>query len=233
MRKPCWALWNATAPADRLPAPLAEQRALLAEFLVVCPALGLEEALLAEATITPAPAARPSPPAGAVAMNAGGQAGGQVGGQAGALVLHYGAAPKLDPAMLLALEEALTYSRLEGGRAQLNLSATGPDFCLGLHATAPVSLLRGWAQAAPQAQVLVQGGCADGGLGLCLAATVLARPEARFFATTPLPGLGAATALARRLGPARARQILLDGAVLDAPTALAWGLADQILRQSA
>jgi enoyl-CoA hydratase/carnithine racemase len=43
-----------------------------------------------------------------------------------------------------------------------------------------------------------------------------------------VPGSGGTVSVARRIGRARTAWLALTGSVVDAPTALAWGLVDEI-----
>lgn len=79
----------------------------------------------------------------------------------------------------------------------------------------------------------LNGSCAGGALGMVLACDLrVAVPSAKFFYPVikmgVLPQPSDPARLARLVGPATAKQILLTGAKLEAPEALACGLIDQI-----
>ena len=79
----------------------------------------------------------------------------------------------------------------------------------------------------------VQGAAAGAGFVLAISAdTTFVAPDARFIPVFPRLGLvaeyGVAWLLPRRIGSARAADVLLAGREIDAMTALAWGLANDI-----
>lgn len=81
---------------------------------------------------------------------------------------------------------------------------------------------------------LIRGACVGGGVGLALCCDLrLATPDARFALTPVRLGLHYSLADSRRLaaviGPARAREMLLTARVVDAETALTWGLVNRIV----
>lgn len=81
---------------------------------------------------------------------------------------------------------------------------------------------------------LIQGACVGGGVGLALCCDLrLATPDARFALTPVKLGLHYSLADTRRLaaviGPARAREMLLTARMVDAETALEWGLINRIV----
>jgi len=184
-------------------------KALAAELLRLLPGLPLDDALVAEASVTPP---MPTAASGEIHVTL---------SPAIALTLDQSA---LSAPMLETLREACEAAHLD--HTPLTIAAAGPDFCLA--AAAPIGLTRLYASIAAQTSVTIQGQCANGGLGFLLAGHVTARRDARFSATQPLPGFGAITALVRRIGAARAEAILLGGVQLDALTALSWGLIDAI-----
>jgi 2-(1,2-epoxy-1,2-dihydrophenyl)acetyl-CoA isomerase len=139
------------------------------------------------------------------------------------------------------------------GRADLRavlIDADGPDFGTGVDlqefAAAPdatayarrgVALAQETiaAQSSIAAPVItaVQGVAAGGGLALALAGDiVLATPSTRFVAAYSKIGLspdgGVSWQLARRLGPARALDILLTNRTISADDALVWGLISRV-----
>lgn len=80
----------------------------------------------------------------------------------------------------------------------------------------------------------VGGAVAGGGLGLMLAADyIVASENARFasrYANIGLtPDLGVTTLLPRAIGERRALQLLLTDTMIDAPTALEWGLVAEVV----
>ena len=80
---------------------------------------------------------------------------------------------------------------------------------------------------------VVNGRCMAGGLELALACDLIAATNvARFLdghlAGGLLPGGGAAIRLPERVGLARSFRLLVEGIEIDAATALAWGLADDV-----
>ena len=89
-------------------------------------------------------------------------------------------------------------------------------------------------QRLPQTTVaVIDGVCVGGGLGLALACDLrLAGPRSRFAITPAKLGLVYSADDSRRLvnavGMARAREMLLTGRLLDAATALDWGLVHQL-----
>ena len=80
----------------------------------------------------------------------------------------------------------------------------------------------------------VDGFCITGALEMALScAFVLASPQARFADTHCKLGLfprwGGGTLLTSAIGARRARQMMLAGTMVDAPTALAWGIVNEIV----
>ncbi len=80
----------------------------------------------------------------------------------------------------------------------------------------------------------VHGAAVAGGFELVLACDLrVASPAARFALPETglgiLPSAGGCTRLARTVGPARAKAVILGGVELDAVTALAWGLVDRVV----
>lgn len=80
----------------------------------------------------------------------------------------------------------------------------------------------------------VQGATAGGGLGLLLAADVVVASSASSFATAYAgvglsPDCGVSINLPRAIGLRRALQMLVRGVRIDAPTALDWGLVDEVV----
>lgn len=89
--------------------------------------------------------------------------------------------------------------------------------------------------AAPWVSVAaVQGPAVAGGFELALACDLrVAGPAASFSlpetALGLLPSAGGTTRLADLVGPGRAREVILAGRVVDAETALAWGIANRLV----
>lgn len=82
----------------------------------------------------------------------------------------------------------------------------------------------------------VDGFALGGGLELALACDwILATPKSKF--ATPevklgvTPGFGGTQRLARLVGPNRARDLVCTGRMIDAQTALAWGLIEEIVAE--
>ena len=79
----------------------------------------------------------------------------------------------------------------------------------------------------------IQGAAVGGGLELALACDLrVAGPQARFWlpetALGILPAAGGCSRLGRLIGFSRAKELILGGRVLDAATALSWGLVHRI-----
>lgn len=80
----------------------------------------------------------------------------------------------------------------------------------------------------------VNGVAATGGFELALACDMMIASTAARFADTHvkvrvMPGWGLSQRLPRRIGIARAKQMSLTGAFIDAATALAWGLVNEVV----
>ncbi len=144
--------------------------------------------------------------------------------------------------MLEALIEAVDQARADQVRA-LILTGAGRQFSAGADleaaraglATSPLwEALSGRIADLPCLTIAaLNGALAGGAFGMALACDLrLAVPQARFFYPVMklgfLPQPSDPGRLVALLGPARARMILMAGARIDAETALAWGLADQI-----
>lgn len=144
--------------------------------------------------------------------------------------------------MLQALIEAVDRARADDIRA-LILTGAGRQFCAGADlqaaraglATSPLweDLSRRIADLPCLTIAALNGALAGGAFGMALACDLrLAVPQARFFYPVMklgfLPQPSDPERLVALLGPARARMILMAGTRIDAETALAWGLIDQI-----
>lgn len=80
----------------------------------------------------------------------------------------------------------------------------------------------------------INGAAATGGLEIAVACDLLIASERARFADTHakvgvLPGWGLTILLPRAIGRARALQMSLSGEFVDAPTALAWGLVNEVV----
>jgi hypothetical protein len=89
------------------------------------------------------------------------------------------------------------------------------------------------AACAPRVRAVVHGDCIGAGIELpAFAERVVARPGASFrlpeVAMGLVPGAGGTASLPRRIGRQRTAWLALSGATLDAETALAWGLVDEL-----
>ncbi|TJZ85144.1 enoyl-CoA hydratase/isomerase family protein [Paracoccus hibiscisoli] len=148
----------------------------------------------------------------------------------------------LTAAMLRDLRAGVDAARDSGARA-LILTGTGRIFSAGADldearaglATAPEwQDLSGALAALPCLTIAaLNGTLAGGAFGMALACDIrLAVPEARFFYPVMrlgfLPQPGDPGRLVALVGPARARMILMGGARIEAPEALAWGLVDRL-----
>lgn len=148
-----------------------------------------------------------------------------------------------DRAMLEALDEAfgavdtpvlVLDSAGEGafcGGADLSeLGEASPEQALDLYSQAVFERL---ARAPFVSIAVVQGAAMAGGFELALACDLrVVGPRARFgLPETGLgivPSAGGCTRLPRVVGPARAKEIILGGRVLDAESALSWGIAQRL-----
>ena len=89
------------------------------------------------------------------------------------------------------------------------------------------------AACADRTRAEVHGACVGAGVELpAFAGRVVARGDARFqlpeLRMGLVPGAGGTVSVPRRVGRQRAAWLALSGASVDAETALAWGLVDQI-----
>ncbi len=146
------------------------------------------------------------------------------------------------------LVEALELAADDETIERVVLSGAGPSFCSGgdlgefgtvddpptAHA---VRLTRhpGWwmHQVAARVTVQLHGACIGAGIELpAFAGRVVAAPDT--FAALPevsmglIPGAGGTVSITRRIGRQRCAWMALTGRRVDAPTALAWGLVDEI-----
>jgi len=160
------------------------------------------------------------------------------------LVLARPKANVLDTAMIAGLRAALAAQRgtrglrallLEGEGAHFSFGASVPEHLPGaVEAMLPAfhALARELAGCGRVVLAAVRGQCLGGGLELAaLAQRLFAAPDARL--GNPEIRLGvfaplASVLLPRRIGPARAEDLLLTGRTLEAGEALAMGLVDEL-----
>ena len=141
----------------------------------------------------------------------------------------------------MGLDLAAALAELRQARALL-LAGAGPSFCSGRDLTEPVGpgpvdwlgLMNRLSELAIPTIAAIEGYCLGGGLLLAAccdlrvagATAQLGVPEIhRGF----IPGTGASQRLARLIGPARARELMMLGDPIDAPTAAAWGLVNRVV----
>jgi enoyl-CoA hydratase/carnithine racemase len=147
-----------------------------------------------------------------------------------------------------ALLDAVLLAEADSTIESVELSGAGPAFCSGgdldefgaatdLVAACLVRLSRApWRvieRIAPKVTVFAHGACVGAGTEIAAyAGRVVAAPDA-FFALPEVrmglvPGAGGSVSVVRRIGRWRAAWLMLSGERLPAPTALRWGLADEI-----
>jgi cyclohexa-1,5-dienecarbonyl-CoA hydratase len=165
----------------------------------------------------------------------------------GALLRLRLARPKanlVDAAMIAALAEALTGYRDNAGLLAALVDHEGPHFSFGASVEehlpgaceqmlASLHALLGAMLEWPRPILMaVRGQCLGGGLEFALAGSLLfAAPEAQFGQPEMKLGVFAPAAsvlLPLRIGQARAEDLLYSGRSIDAPAALAWGLANEV-----
>jgi Enoyl-CoA hydratase/isomerase len=147
-----------------------------------------------------------------------------------------------------ALSEALTLAAADDSISAVHLSGNGPSFCSGGDlgefgsfpdpATAHVTRLtrspaRLAHQIADKLHVHLHGSCMGAGIEVpALARHVIAAPDTVIALPEVglglVPGAGGTASIPRRIGRHRTAALALSGARIDAPTALAWGLVDEI-----
>jgi enoyl-CoA hydratase/carnithine racemase len=149
-----------------------------------------------------------------------------------------------------ALLDALLVAEADETVESVELTGAGPAFCSGgdldefgtatdLVAACLVRLSRApWrviSRIADKVTVVAQGACVGAGVEMAAyAGRVIAAPDA-FFALPEVsmglvPGAGGSVSVPRRIGRWRAAWLMLTGDRLPAPTALRWGLVDEISR---
>jgi hypothetical protein len=147
-----------------------------------------------------------------------------------------------------ALLDAVLLAEADETIESVELSGAGPAFCSGgdldefgtatdLVAACLVRLSRApWRvidRIAPKVTVRAHGACVGAGAEIAAyAGRVVATPDA-FFALPEVrmglvPGAGGSVSVVRRIGRHRAAWLMLTGERLPAPTALRWGLVDEI-----
>lgn len=128
------------------------------------------------------------------------------------------------------------------------LNGDGPSFCAGgdpaefgtvaepstAHAIRSAANVAPWLHAiADRTEARIHGACVGAGVELAaVCGRVVADPDARFrlpeVSMGLLPGAGGTVSVPRRIGRQRTLLWLLSNADIDAPTALEWGLVDEI-----
>jgi hypothetical protein len=146
------------------------------------------------------------------------------------------------------LLEALEVARLDPG-VRVELRGAGPSFCSGGDlaefgsATDPgtahlvrlqASVARVLAGLSGRVTVHLHGACMGAGIELpAFAGRVTAAPDSRIalpeLRLGLIPGAGGTVSLPHRIGRQRTARLALSGEVLDATTALAWGLVDEVV----
>ena len=170
----------------------------------------------------------------------------------GALLRLRLARPKaniVDAAMIGALAQAFAVHRDNAGLLAALVDHEGPHFSFGASVEehlpgaceqmlASLHALLGAMLEWPRPILMaVRGQCLGGGLEFALAGNLLfAAPDAQFGQPEMKLGVFAPAAsvlLPLRIGQARAEDLLYSGRSIDAPTALAWGLANEIAEDPA
>lgn len=148
-----------------------------------------------------------------------------------------------------ALAAALEVAVADDSVAQVVLRANGPSFCAGgdltefgtlpdcatAHAIRSTrSVARLLASCASRCRVEVHGACVGAGVELpAFASRVVARSDAFFqlpeISMGLVPGAGGTASIPRRIGRQKTAYLALSGARIDAATALAWGLVDELV----
>ena len=151
-------------------------------------------------------------------------------------------------AMRDGLTEALQLAVVDNTITRVDLRGAGPSFSSGgdldefgtfpdattAHvirlARSPARLM---ALLAARTTVHLHGSCMGAGIELpAFASRVIAAPDTRIALPEIryglIPGAGGTVSVPRRIGRHRTAYLALSGAVIDAPTALAWGLVDEI-----
>jgi enoyl-CoA hydratase/carnithine racemase len=154
----------------------------------------------------------------------------------------------LNAAMREALLDGLMIATVDPSVARVIIDGAGASFCSGgdldefgtLADPASAHLLRVDRSVARAVHALrdrtsfvVHGACVGAGVELAaFAERVTARPDATFrlpeLSMGLVPGAGGTVSIPRRIGRERFAHLALTGAMIDAPTALSWGLVDEI-----
>ena len=157
----------------------------------------------------------------------------------------------LDTQMRDELYDAFTVAASDPG-LRVVLRGEGPSFCAGGDldefgsrpdpATAHVvrlqrSVGRLIAPMADRVEAVVHGACMGSGIELpAFAGRVVARPDTRIglpeLGLGLVPGAGGTVSLTRRIGRHRTAYLALSGDVIDARTALDWGLLDAVIEET-
>ena len=147
-----------------------------------------------------------------------------------------------------ALIEGLRVAAYDPSIAEVCLSGAGPAFCSGgdldefgtfldpatAHAVRSTRNPGRWmAACADRVRADVHGACVGAGVELpAFAGHVAAAPDATFqlpeVGMGLVPGAGGSVSLPRRIGRQRTAALALSGRSIDAATALAWGLVDEV-----
>ncbi|MCH5675604.1 enoyl-CoA hydratase/isomerase family protein [Streptomyces gilvus] len=147
-----------------------------------------------------------------------------------------------------ALVEALEFAELDPTLERVTLDGAGPSFCSGgdldEFGTTPDLVTAHWIRTragaarplhrlAGRVEARVHGTCVGAGIELpAFAGHVTATPHTTFrlpeIGMGLVPGAGGTVSIPRRIGRWRTLHLALTGRALDAPTALAWGLIDQL-----
>ena len=154
----------------------------------------------------------------------------------------------LNAAMREALLDGLLVAELDPSIEHVELHADGPDFCSGgdldefgtfespeaAHALRlERSVGRALAGQSDRVTAHLHGSCAGSGIELpAFAGRVVAASDVRIslpeLALGLVPGAGGTVSLPARIGRHRTAQLALTGTPVDAATALAWGLVDEL-----
>jgi enoyl-CoA hydratase/carnithine racemase len=154
----------------------------------------------------------------------------------------------LNAAMREALLDGLMIAEVDPTVEAIVINGAGANFCSGgdldefgtLDDPATAHLLRvdrnvGRAvhKLRDRTTFVVHGACIGAGVEIpAFAGRVVARPDATFrlpeISMGLVPGAGGTVSIPRRVGRERFRSLALTGAMIDAPTALSWGLVDEI-----
>ncbi|MEY2420734.1 MAG: hypothetical protein QOI95_801 [Acidimicrobiaceae bacterium] len=153
-----------------------------------------------------------------------------------------------DAAMREALLDGLVIATVDPSVERVVIDGAGANFCSGgdldefgtLDNPANAHLLRvernvGRAvhDLRDRTTFIVHGACIGAGVEIpAFAGRVVARPDATFrlpeISMGLIPGAGGTVSIPRRIGRERFRSMALTGAMIDAATALSWGLVDEI-----